>query len=460
MSTGKTEKGKPKATSFEQLVTRLGVDGMARTDAQNKVPNPNAVDPTPNERSLIEYFREEVRSKRSEVKDTLDSYRKQMSEIYHSRVIEDLKGLPEELRRNNTDSRKKEEQDFMNLRDEAHKRETALHAFATANQLEREPQPQNNPMQVAFWISTIVLLETGLNATFFAVGSDRGLLGGAIQAFVISFLNVMAAWFLGRLCLPQLNHYKHDRRFLGGGCAALIVIGIVMLNLFAGHYRSALEADAFQAVIMAVKSFALDLFGIKSAQGWLLSAVGVVAFTALTTKIYFSDDPYPGYGKIYREYLQAHDDWHERQRAFTETIIANYNHVENKRTTATDSLTRLEVGYDVLLDKVSRLAEFYDSSLSQIENMCNKIVNRYRDKNKLFRSDKTAQFPGFFSRAVCLELDSFDLNLDLNEEITHQQELKRKFEDYRQNDSARIKAELEAIHNEEIESLDGFFGNV
>lgn len=458
MSEGTASRHTRKPAYFDQLILDLRVEEKAQDDAGNSIPTSEAVDPTLHERELIEYFRGLAREEKDNTNDDLDSYKAKMSEIYHSRIVEELNGLPEELTRLNHESKYKDEQEFIKLRCEARSRHTTMKKFAMANKLNRDPQPQDNPMQMAFWITAIVLLETSLNATFFAVGSDRGLLGGAIQAFVISFLNVMGAWFFGRLCLPQLNHCQPDRKYIGAGFAILLVVGIFMLNMFAGHYRSALEEDAFKAVLMAVESFKDGILSIKSAQGWLLTAVGSVAFTGLATKIYFSDDPYPGYGRIYREYLRAKDIWLQRQREFTEIIIANYTATENTRGNSTDQLTKLEVGYGVLLDKVRRVVEFYANTLSLLEGGCNKVVNHYRGQIKYYRSASFVP-PAYFSKEVSLNTSDFAIFLDLAMEESHQTELMQKFEEYRVNDSARLKGELVDIHKLEINNLDGYFDN-
>ena len=269
----------------------------------------------------------------------------------------------------------------------------------------------------------------------------------------------MGAWLLGTFCLPQLNHKLGDRKLAGVGCALLLVAGAFMLNMFAGHYRSALEEDAFKAVLMAVKSFSSGVLSIKSAQGWLLSAVGVVAFTVLTTKIYLSDDPYPGYGKVYREYLNAQAIWLQKQLEFTKKIIANYNTIERKRANLTDKLTTLEVGYSVLLDKVRRVDEFHKNTLSQLEGMCNTVINYYREENRFQRKTGKKEMPAYFSQPVSLDTPDFEIRLDLDDEERQQEELVQKFEDYRENHSAQIKSSLETIHTAEIDSLDGFFGN-
>jgi len=460
MGKEKARENTKNALSYEKALTELGVDGMARSDARNQVPAPDDKEPTLNEQAIIEYFRGKARGERYLITDDLDKLKAKMSETFHSRIVEELKGYPEDLKRLNNDSRHKEEQTFIQLREETHKRDMDVKTFASDNKLIREPQPQHNPMQVTFWIAAIVLMETSLNATFFAVGSDRGLLGGAIQAFVISFLNVMMAWLLGRFSLPLLNHCLPDKKYQGYAAVLLLVAGAFFLNMFAGHYRSALEDDAFKAVLLAVQSFANNFMSIKSAQGWLLTAVGGAAFTGLTAKIFLSDDPYPGYGRVHREFLFAKEKWTEKQRTFTESIIANYDQVENKRATSTDQLGKLEVGYGVLLDKVGRVVEYYESALQQVEGLCNKVINYYRERNKVYRSNPNTDFPTYFNQPISLNLPAFALDLDLDNERENQAELASKFNDYREDDSARIKCELDDIHNQEIENLDAYFGNV
>ena len=121
-------------------------------------------------------------------------------------------------------------------------------------------------------------------------------------------------------------------------------------------------------------------------------------------------------------------------------------------------MTKLEVGYGVLLDKVRRVVEFYANTLSLLEGGCNKVVNHYRGQIKYYRSASFVP-PAYFSKEVSLNTSDFAIFLDLAMEESHQTELMQKFEEYRVNDSARLKGELVDIHKLEINNLDGYFDN-
>ncbi len=113
----------------------------------------------------------------------------------------------------------------------------------------------------------------------------------------------------------------------------------------------------------------------------------------------------------------------------------------------------------MLLDKVGRVMEYYESALLQVEGLCNKVINYYRERNKVYRSSPNTDFPTYFYQPVSLNLPTFALDLDLDNERKNQAELANKFNEYREEDSARIKSELDDIHNKEIENLDTYFGN-
>src|SRR4051812_1276964 len=76
-----------------------------------------------------------------------------------------------------------------------------------------------------------VLLESVLNGTFFAEGSEAGLIGGVLQALVLSVLNVGVAALYAVYGLPLLFHRRGGIKFIGALVTILFGFWLGGLNL-------------------------------------------------------------------------------------------------------------------------------------------------------------------------------------------------------------------------------------
>jgi hypothetical protein len=187
-------------------------------------------------------------------------------------------------------------------------RRSDLETFKHANGLAREAQAQHHPVTNALFIATIVIAETLLNMANFADASAAGLLGGVYAAVSISLINALCAAFLTVPTLRHLNHVNAATRYWGGAVLATTLAFMLIVNLVAGHYRAAIEADPVTAARDAWASFAAGPLAIPSVQAWLLSLLGVMGFTAIAGKFYFSLDPYPQFGRMHRAWEEATAD--------------------------------------------------------------------------------------------------------------------------------------------------------
>ena len=440
----------------EALAAKWHVTEKAVQDANKDYPPEDAKELSSSEQNIVSHFEDWMRDAGATLKAQVDKCRNQMSNIFNDSVLADIRSLPGKLQIKNGDLLTTRRQHLKTLRDEAEERKMALNNFRVENALtERPAEPRDNPMVVVLWMLIIVLVETSLNATFFALGSERGLTGGAVQAFVISFMNATMAWLLGRFCFPRFNHVEFDEKVKGYICTGIIVVAIIVLNLLAGHYRAALEQDPLAAVLVAVRTFAESFAGIKSAQGWLLTGVGIIAASGLSVKVYLSDDPYPGYGKMYRFFREAQDEWEEARANLSSEITANYESVEKERGNLMDKMTRLEIEGRNWLDRARHVVEQYKGDRHKIENKCNEVVAIYRSRNRTVRSRTSA--PAYFNQKVCLDIDRFDYVLDLSREEERFKAMLDRFEQFRNQEAEEVRAKIADIHRLTIEDLDAYF---
>jgi len=192
--------------------------------------------------------------------------------------------------------------------------------------------PESHWMTISI-LAAMVLVEGLINAYFFSKNSDLGLLGGWIQAIVVAFTNVMAAFFLigfGAIRLAQTSWRKWNDEggvqfSLSGFIASLTgfvalpiaAAAILVLNKAAAHYRDILElnvADLATGTIIQTAeagtspvALALSTTQIVSLEGLLLFVLGVTFACVAAYKGATFDDPVIGFGAAERRLKRSQD---------------------------------------------------------------------------------------------------------------------------------------------------------
>jgi hypothetical protein len=230
-----------------------------------------------------------------------------------------------------------------------------LENFKAGNGLVRDAHYPSSPMLAFGVLAILVLLEAGINGVLFADSSDQGLFGGWLEALVLSVTNVGAAFLFGRIVLPQL----HRRGFLAKTGAAVLclagVLALVAVSLTGAQYRDfkaataaiepagpiapkhetsgpsagakpapagrlakpgtagapppqlqpqAAEKEGAQEREAMARLFATP-FSFTSFMSIFLFVIGLCGAAIAALDGYKLDDPFPGYGKRHRRYVDA-----------------------------------------------------------------------------------------------------------------------------------------------------------
>ncbi len=269
-----------------------------------------------------------------------------------------------------------------------------------------------------FWIFSVVLAvvvaEGAINSYFFAAASDFGLLGGFLQAFFVSGVNVAFAFIGGYLMLRQLVHKNPGRNLAGLIGLFAVLMMIVLINLMAAQYRGFLEQNIENpgnAVIERLLS--LDFSGaLNSINSVLLVLVGLLCAFFSGWKGYSSDDPYPGYGDMQRDVNSAMDIVREVKDE-SEDIL--YEWGEDQRNELKEIRKRLDdmrLSLIELHDSCPMLARFLTfSSGEELCEIAHQLLSFYREENRRIRATPA---PDYFSRYPSVQ--DLDLGARRNEE--------------------------------------------
>lgn len=190
------------------------------------------------------------------------------------------------------------------LRNRQLRRLRELRYFRLKNHLERSATYPRDLLWHYSVVVLIVVLESTANMYFFAQGSSLGLLGGLLQAMLVSVVNVGTAVVVGKFYVPELHHIQASRRGLGVVVIASHALFVAWFNLVVAHYRDLLASRPETALRLAIPETISQPFGL-SFDSLMLLVAGVVAAGLGLWKGQASDDAYPGYGPLDRRYEEA-----------------------------------------------------------------------------------------------------------------------------------------------------------
>ena len=288
---------------------------------------------------------------------------------------------------------------------DTHRRTLAEHdAFRARHGLARGARLPDSTFLAWVWLAGIVIVETGINALFFAEGSDRGLVGGGAQALVISVVNVGLAWFVARWPLRWAHHRRAAWSVLGTLAVGLYVVVLFGAAWFVTLYREAFTVApdaALEAALAAARDgrpwpVRLDSWGF-----WLAS----VGFALLALfKVHRMDDPYPGFGASERRLRRSEQDVQEERDRWVREL-------EHRRAECVAELDALADELDDAADRLVTIGNVHDKLrngwtpyVESLRSTHRALVGQFRQENLAAR---TAPAPAWFDEAPALDVAAF-----------------------------------------------------
>jgi hypothetical protein len=269
-------------------------------------------------------------------------------------------------------------------------------------------------------VAALAVVEWISLATFYAEGSDFGLLGGVLIAMALSLVNVSLAVLAGSL-LRYVNHESARRRRLALTAASVLYACFALVTLAAAHYRVATndiaqaqstvsattaaplppsvatDVDQWRAARLAWQRFAGNPVGFEDVFSWMLVVLAGVFGVFASYKGYAVDDPYPGYGELDREL--------KRRRALYEAAKAQYSQLVDHvfdRTLQEQAHLLAEIKsnieyYQQLSSRTEDQRRTFIRDAAELQDACNIVLKGYRQTNMRVRVSPT---PGYFNDSV------------------------------------------------------------
>ncbi|TCP80829.1 hypothetical protein C8J31_11470 [Rhizobium sp. PP-CC-2G-626] len=247
--------------------------------------------------------------------------------------------------------------------------------------------------KIAFLIF-LLLLETTLNGSFLAKGSEQGILGGVTLAFTLASLNIGCALLLSFFAVRFLVHKSAFLKFLGFIGLGVYVCLAVLINLSLAHYRevSATALDDAGTQVMA-RLFSAT-FGLTDINSWVLFGLGLL-FSVLA----FIDgcvivDPYPGFGNIQKRVNAARSEYNTE----VEDLIENLKEIRDEHNEKVEmiirDLSQRRQESQAIIGHRTRVAGLFKEHQNQLERTANALLTVYREAN---RKTRTEPEPKYFS---------------------------------------------------------------
>jgi hypothetical protein len=272
--------------------------------------------------------------------------------------------------------------------------------FKLKHGLDRQAQYPKNTSQILNYsiLFILIVVEGLLNSGFFAQGLDSGLIEGAFYAIILASINVFIAFVLGLWPVRFVYHKKIGWKLFGGLFIFITICIVIVVGLSIAHFRDALTSGSNNAAVDAMTTFFSTPFGLADLMSWGLFFLSVIFAIAAFLKGIYSDDLYPGYGKISRRAEDAIE-------AYEEELQALRNALDELRI---NELDLLECAAREAQSNVSRYATFIedkrlakhklDTALQDAENSLNAVLLKFRQENEVAR--KGLPRPTYFDSLV------------------------------------------------------------
>ena len=175
--------------------------------------------------------------------------------------------------------------------------------FRKKHKLDRTAHYPESGGRMLIWglIAIIFIAETAANGNFLAKVSDYGLLGGWVEAFGISLVNIGFAFLVGYYVARNIWHINLFRKFLGLLAVSSWILFVISFNLLVAHYRET-PGIATEIAGFVFNEFLNDPTGINDFKSWMLCFIGILAALFAFIHALKFDDIYPFYGKLDRKY--------------------------------------------------------------------------------------------------------------------------------------------------------------
>ena len=390
------------------IIEDLGLGDKARISGGRDLPSNTETTLDVAEQEIVSLIASFNRKGRKIADDIVSDLFAQFANIHLGGFQRQIKDLPDYIRIQVNKGLQSQKLNLIALRRRERLLLGALNAFEDKHQLEG---PAEYPESKLFhWsiVVALVLTESIANSYFFAKGSDFGLVGGALQALLISVVNIGVALFAGNYIFRNLSHISIVRKVMAG--VALVVYGffVLIFNLATAHYRALLEIDPTTALINTLPNLKRSPFGFDNFDAAILLFIGIIFAVAAMIKSYKADSFYPGHGALDRRHKVAEEDYREGREIARKTAHEELDKGLAAADRIEEGARRAAYEQPIILDRLENFSKDYAQYNDSLNEAQKTLLNFYRERNSRVRPSPA---PSYFSVYPEVKTDT-DLPLD------------------------------------------------
>ncbi len=388
---------------------RVELIAHARTAGRSNLPESAAREPNDVEAALIREHqrrhRDLVEQTRGELRSLVDAFDNLEQQLPRARDLEVVVEQASAAIEHDLAA----DQALSALRQEQQRRRRDLRAFERENS-SKVTGPAHYPASRLFHLGTVAILvvvESLLNAGFFAGGSNLGLLGGFFMAVGVSLTNVALGLTAGFFARWRNARTPLPRRLAAFGIAVFAAV-VVLFNVAVAHIRDQALSGGSLAALLA-HPWAISF---PSA---VLLVVGVLASLIAARKGWTLDAAVPGHGDVDRAFCAADRAHREHHQQLRRLVLEHAERVPQTCRGIVDRAQDLTRQLGALVVRAERTLEAYEAERERIARWCHQWLKRYRDENAAVRSARVpayfADFPAFPSEVGGLVVEQLQQRL-------------------------------------------------
>lgn len=440
--------------NIKEIKKKLNVEELAINNGGNNLPSQHDEQLDAVQGDITHHFIELLDKAKASALSYLQTIKKNQQKIEEDADASTLENFPADAQQAIDRVLAQSKEDLISKRKKERRMLANRKAFLALNNINREPiYPDSKIFHWALVISAIVA-ESIANSYFFAQAGNFGLIGGALQAFLVSASNIGLSLLVGVIILPLMNHVKPKMNNIayattvGYGCL------IIFFNLATAHYRALLEIDPGTAIFEAIPHLLDSPLAIDNFDAWVLFVIGIIFSLFALIKGYTSDDRYPGYGKIDRLFKEALSAYEDAKKELIKKINKEIDIQEQNLQSAHQKIHQYFRNYKSYLGEAESTIRKYDQFVKLLTDGCNNILQSYRNTNLKVRSNPAPSY--FQDNIFSFDEESRLPPISFEEEKKFIDDLGRIVDDH-DNNSPKAKKMIQKINSSTLANIEKFY---
>ncbi|WP_312403760.1 hypothetical protein [Rhizobium sp.] len=282
------------------------------------------------------------------------------------------------------------------LRNKLQNADRELKSFQAKHDIFRAPRSIQGA-SMFFKISLVLLVfmfEWVANGFLLSKGNQMGIIGGVLEAFFFSLLNIGFTLILTLFGIILISHRNIGLKFLGLVAVCVYVAWAISLNLVLAHFREVTGNLMDGAGVLAIERFLANPFGLTELQSWLLFGVGLLFSIITMIDALYMRDPYVGYSRVYHQREDAEVDYFEAQANLIDGLMELRDGHHGKIDEIIDELNNRRRDHNGIVSHRAKMLSLFQSYQDQLERSASQLLTRYRNAN--IKARKTAA-PKYFN---------------------------------------------------------------